>query len=183
MDGGSGLNIMYAETLDTMKISRTQLHPSGAPFHNIVAGKRALPLGQIDLSVTFGDPSNFRKETLTFEVVRFRGTYHDVLGLPCYAKFMAIPNYTYLKLKMPGPNRVITVHTTYQHAYECDMECCEYGKAIIESEALAIELEARIKETPNPKWTTGSFEPSKGVKEFPLTPTTLTARLCALAPP
>jgi hypothetical protein len=96
---------------------------------------------------------------------------------------MAILNYTYLKLKMPGPNGVITIHTTYQHAYECDVECCEYAKAIIESEALAIELEARIKETPNPKWTIGSFEPAKGVKEFPLTPAALTARLCALAPP
>jgi len=26
---------------------------------------------------------------------------------PCYAKFMAIPNYTYLKMKMPGPKGVI----------------------------------------------------------------------------
>jgi hypothetical protein len=113
MDGGSGLNIMYAETLDAMGISRTELCPSGAPFHSIVPRKRALPLDQIDLSVTFGDPSNFRKETLTFEVVGFCGTYHAVLGWPCYVKFMAIPNYTYLKLKMPGPNEIITVHTTY----------------------------------------------------------------------
>jgi hypothetical protein len=64
MDGGSGLNIMYAETLDAMGISRTQLRPSKAPFHGIVPRKRALPLGQIDLSVTFGDPSNFRKGSL-----------------------------------------------------------------------------------------------------------------------
>jgi hypothetical protein len=40
-----------------------------------------------------------------------------VLGRPCYAKFMAVPNYTYLKLKMPGPNGVITVGSTYRHAY------------------------------------------------------------------
>jgi hypothetical protein len=33
-----------------------------------------------------------RKETLTFEVVGFRGTYHAVLGRPCYAKFMVVPN-------------------------------------------------------------------------------------------
>jgi hypothetical protein len=39
MDGGSGLNIMYAKTLDAMKISQTQLHPSGAPFHGIVPEK------------------------------------------------------------------------------------------------------------------------------------------------
>jgi hypothetical protein len=64
---------------------------------------------------------------------------------------MAILNYTYLKLKMLGPNRVITVHTTYQHAYKCDVECCEYAEAIIESKALAAELEACLKEAPDPK--------------------------------
>jgi hypothetical protein len=165
MDGGSGLNTMYAETLNAMGISRTQLRPSGAPFHGIIPGKRALPLGQIDLPVTFGDPSNFRKETLTFEVVGFHDTYHVVLGRPCYAKFMAIPNYTYLKLKMSGPNRVITVHTTYQHTYECDVECCEYAEAIIESKALAVDLEARLSEIPDPKHSTSSFEPIEGVKE------------------
>jgi hypothetical protein len=170
MDGDSGLNIMYAKTLDAMGISRTQLHPSQAPFHGIVLRKRALPLEQIDLSITFGDPSNFRKETLTFEVVGFRSTYHAVLGRSCYAKFMAILNYTYFKLKMLGPNEVITIHTTYQHAYECDVECCEYAEPIIESEALTIELEARLKEAPNPKRSTGSFEPTEGVKEVPLDP-------------
>jgi hypothetical protein len=49
-----------------------------------------------------------------------------VLGRPCYAKFMAVPNYTYLKLKMSGPNGVITIGSTYRHAYECDVECVEY---------------------------------------------------------
>jgi hypothetical protein len=55
-----------------------------------------------------------------------------VLGRPCYAKFMAVPNYTYLKLKMSGPNRVITVGPTYRHAYECDVECVEYAEALAE---------------------------------------------------
>jgi hypothetical protein len=41
---------------------------------------------------------NFRTETLTFEVVGFSGTYHAILGRPAYAKYMAMPNYTYLKL-------------------------------------------------------------------------------------
>jgi hypothetical protein len=76
-------------------------------------GKQAKPLGQINLPVTFGDPSNFRMETLTFEVVRFHGTYHAILGHPCYTKFMAVPNYTYLKIKMPGPRGVITGGTSF----------------------------------------------------------------------
>jgi hypothetical protein len=177
MDGGSNLNIMYAETLDAMRISRTQLHPSGAPFHGIVQGKRALPLRQIDQPVTFGDPSNFKKETLTFEVVGFHDTYHSMLGRPCYAKFMAIPNYTYLKLKMSGPNGVITVRTTYQHAYVCDVECYEYTKAIIEFKALAVDLEACLSEVPDPKWSTGSFKPVEGVKEVPLDPSSSDSRI------
>ena len=52
-------------------------------------------------------------DTLTFEVVRFHGTYHVILGRPCYAKFMAVPNYTYLKLKMTGLHGVITISTSF----------------------------------------------------------------------
>ena len=50
----------------------------------------------------FGNRANFCSEVLTFEV-DFPGSYHAILGRPCYTKFMAIPNYTYHKLKMPGP--------------------------------------------------------------------------------
>jgi hypothetical protein len=71
------------------------------------------PLRQIDLPITFGTPSNYRRETLTFEVVGFHGTYHAILGCPCYAKFMAVPNYTYVKLKIPGPKGVITIGTSF----------------------------------------------------------------------
>ena len=75
--------------------------------------KQAMPLRQINLPITFGDPSNYRMETLTFKVVEFHGTYHAILGCPCYAKFMAVPNYTYLKLKMSGPCGVITISTSF----------------------------------------------------------------------
>ena len=55
MDGGSGLNIMYAKTLDEMGVDQARLHPTQAPFHGIMPRKQAMPLGQIDLNVTFGD--------------------------------------------------------------------------------------------------------------------------------
>ena len=63
------------------------------------------------------------------------------MGRPCYAKFMAIPNYTYLKMKMPGPKGVITVGSSFEHAYECDVECVEHAKALAVDEALAADLE------------------------------------------
>jgi hypothetical protein len=93
-----------------------------------------------------------------------------VLGRPCYAKFMVVPNYTYLKLKMPGPNGVITVSSTYRHAYECDMECVEYAEALAESEALIADLENLSKEAPDAKRHAGNFEPAETVKSVPLDP-------------
>ena len=35
---------------------------------------------------------------------------------------MAIPNYTYLKLKMPGPHGIITIGGDLQQAYLCEWE-------------------------------------------------------------
>ena len=84
----------------------------------------------------FGDRANFRSEVLTFEVVDFLGSYHAILGRPCYTKFMAVPNYTNLKLKMPGPNGVITVGSTFSHAFTCDREHYELTTAIINSSEL-----------------------------------------------
>jgi hypothetical protein len=101
MDGGSNLNILYTHTLRLMGIVLDQLRPSTTPFHGVAPGKRVQPLGTIDLPVWLDTPGNFCKETLTFEVVGFRDAYHAILGFLCYAKFMAVPNYTYLNMKMP----------------------------------------------------------------------------------
>jgi hypothetical protein len=83
---------------------------------------------------------------------------------------MVVPNYTYLKLKMPGPNGIITVGSTYRHAYECDMECVEYAEALAESEALIADLERLSKEAPDAKQHAGNFEPAEAVKSVSLDP-------------
>ena len=137
MDGGSGLNILYVDTLDAMRIPWLELRPVSSPFHGVILGMQAYPLGQIELPVTFGDRANFCSEVLTFEVVDFLGSYHAILGRPCYAKFMAIPNYTYFKLKIPGPNGIITVGSTFSHAYTCDREHFELATAVINSVELS----------------------------------------------
>jgi hypothetical protein len=161
MDGGSGLNIVYAETLGLLRVDLV-LGPDGR-----CAFPRDRPR---EARSTPRTTHIFRKETLTFEVVGFPGTYHAVLGRPCYAKFKAVPNYTYLKLKMSGPNGVITVGPTYQHAYECDVECVEYAEALAESEALIADLESLSREAPDVKRHAGNFEPAETVKSVPLDP-------------
>ncbi|XP_066346119.1 uncharacterized protein [Miscanthus floridulus] len=130
--------------------------------------KQAVPLGQIDLPVTFGNPTNYRTETLTFEMVGFYGTYHAILGRPCYAKFKA--NYTYLKLKMLGPSGVIAIGTSFQHAYECEVKCCKHAATIIASKELAAIKEEVVEEAPDPKRPAESFEPIEGAKEVLIDP-------------
>ena len=126
--------------------------------------------GQIDLPFTFGDQSNYRIETLTFDVVGFSGTFRAILGRPCYVKFMAVPNYTYLKLKMPGPRRVITVGTSFQRAYECEVECCGHVAAVVASREIAALREEVAKKMPDVKKSTGSFESAEGSKEVLVDP-------------
>jgi FtsZ-interacting cell division protein YlmF len=74
------------------------------------------------------------------------------------------------KLKMSGPNGVITVGPTYQHAYECNVECVEYAEALAESEALIVDLESLSKEAPDAKRHAGKFKPAETVKSVPLDP-------------
>ena len=83
---------------------------------------------------------------------------------------MAVPNYTYLKLKMPGPYGVITIDTSFQHAYECEVECCKHTVAIVASNELAAIREEVIKEVPDPKQPVGSFEPIERAKKVLIDP-------------
>jgi hypothetical protein len=171
MDGGSSLNILYAHTLRLLGIGLDQLRPSTTSFHGIAPGKRIQPLGQIDLPVWFGTSANFRKETLTFEVVGFRGAYHTILGQPYYAKFMAVPNYTYLKMKMPGPNDVITVGSSIEHAFDCDVECVEHAEALALDEALVASMEKLVNEDLDSTTKhASSFEATEQTKEVLLDP-------------
>ncbi|XP_066385064.1 uncharacterized protein [Miscanthus floridulus] len=139
-----------------------------------------MPLRQIDLPITFGDQFNYRTETLTFVVVGFPETFHAILGRPCYAKFMAIPNYTYLKLKMRGPHGVITVGTSFQRAYECEVECCGHATTIIASGELAALKEDVIEEASDTKKLTRSFESTEGSKGVLIDPSSFEGKMVCI---
>jgi hypothetical protein len=96
-----------------------ELHESDTPFFGIVPTKGEYPLGHIYMLVTFGTPENYRTEFLRFEVANFNCGYNAIIGRPGLVKFMAIPHYTYMILKMPGPQGIITVRADFQGAAEC----------------------------------------------------------------
>jgi hypothetical protein len=45
MDGGSCLNVIYAETLRLLRIDLSSVRAGAAPFHGIIPGKHVQPLG------------------------------------------------------------------------------------------------------------------------------------------
>jgi hypothetical protein len=104
------------------------LTPSRAPFYSIILGNVATPLGSVALPVTFGMKDNYRTEYIKFEVADFELSYHAILGRPALAKFMAVPHYVYLLLKMPGKTGVLTFHGDLK-SYDCDQEVIEYATA------------------------------------------------------
>ena len=83
---------------------------------------------------------------------------------------MAILNYTYLKLKMPGPHGVITIGTSFQRAYECEVECYGHATGIVASGELATLKEEVTEEAPDAKKSTGSFESAEGSKQVLIDP-------------
>jgi hypothetical protein len=99
-------------------------------------------------------------------VVGFSETYHAILGRPAYAKFMVVPNYTYLTLKIPRLKGIITVGPTYQCAYECNAECFQFAEATIRSERLHAEPRSEDQDVPeSSKHAACSLEPAKDVKD------------------
>jgi hypothetical protein len=111
IDGGSGLNVLFTKTLKKMKLDMTHmLTKSTSPFYGIIPGSAAIPLGSVVLPVTFGESrDNYRTEYIKSEVADFEMSYHAILGRPAITKFMAVPHYTYLVLKMPSPASVLSL--------------------------------------------------------------------------
>jgi hypothetical protein len=116
VDGGSSINVAFPRTLLVLGVTLKELHVSDTPFFGIVPTEGEYPLGHIYMSVTFGTPENYRIEFLKFEVASFDYGYNAIIGRPGLAKFMAIPHYTYMILKMPGPQGIITVRADFQGA-------------------------------------------------------------------
>jgi hypothetical protein len=122
MDAGSGINLIYARTLKAMCISLESIKPTDCSFHRIVPGGANFPLGKIELDICFGNSNNYRREKLEFEVMDWPSQYHAILGRLAFAKFMAVPHYAYLTLKIPGSKGTITVQGSFEVSNTCDKE-------------------------------------------------------------
>jgi hypothetical protein len=128
IDGGSGLNLIFSSTLRKMGLDfKDMLVPRKSPFYGIVPSNTAHPLGTVVLPVTFGTRENYRTEFIKFEVANFESSYHAILGRPALAKFMAVPHYVYLLLKMQRLSGVVTLRGDLKKPYDYNQEAIQYA--------------------------------------------------------
>jgi hypothetical protein len=172
IDGGSRLNVLFTKALKKMKLDITHmLTKSTSPFHGIVPGNAVIPLGLVVLPVTFEETrENYRTEYIKFEVADFETSYHAILGRPVIAKFMVVPHYTYLVLKMPSPAGVLLLQGDLKISFDCDTEAVELvatnqvPNAMMEIYAASKKLAPTKLEIPEKSDTANKPQPSDEVQ-------------------
>jgi hypothetical protein len=161
-----------------LKIKPKHLLPSRTVFHGIVPGLSHSPIGKIKIDVLFGDKDHFRREPIWFEVVDLESPYHALLDRPALAKFMAVPHYAYLKMKMPSAKGVITISGDYQKSSDCATASSRLAESLViaAEKRLLDQVVAMASKQPDmshdPKESEaeGSFKPAKETKKIPLDP-------------
>nr|CAD39484.2 OSJNBa0039G19.13 [Oryza sativa Japonica Group] len=100
-------------------------------------------------------------------------TFHAILARPALAKFMAVPHYTHMMMKMPGPRGVISLRSDIKQAVTCDKESCEMAQireiTLAREEIRLAASTATEGEVPATK-TSKSGEGNAKTKKIPLDP-------------
>jgi hypothetical protein len=169
IDGDSSINLLYRSSLEKLGIPLAQLKPSRLTFHGIVHGHSCTPLGKVQLEVLFGKKGNSRREPIWFEVVDISSPYHAPLGRPALAKFMAVPHYAYLKMKLPGPRGVITVSGSFKKSLACAKESSQLAEALViveEKRQLLYRVDLAQQDAPVRQSPVEQFKPANDTKKI-----------------
>ena len=136
--GGAGLNILSVETFNNLQVPYDQLQPT-KPFSGVTDGSTT-PIGQVRLSITFGQRKNYRTKLSDFDVAHIRLPYNAILGYPALAKFMAVTHHGYNVLKMPGSGDIIMVACDEKDAV-CSLEPAYQAAAVENPDGEVIRLQ------------------------------------------
>ncbi|XP_066333841.1 uncharacterized protein [Miscanthus floridulus] len=98
---------------------------------------------EIENSPPVSTASNFHVEHIKFYVADFNTAYHTILGHPALAKFMAIPHYAYLVLKMTLSTGVLALWDNLSIAYAYETE----SLSLTEATDLSIQMASKVNDT------------------------------------
>jgi hypothetical protein len=169
IDGGSSINLLYRSSMEKLGIPLAQLKPSRLTFHSVVHGHSCAPLGRVQLEVLFGKKGNNRRDPIWFEVVDISSPYHALLGRPALAKFMVVPHYAYLKMKLPGPRGMITVSGCFKKSLACAKASSQLAEALViaeEKQQLLHRVELTQQDVPARQSPVEQFKPGNDTNKI-----------------
>jgi hypothetical protein len=112
----------------------------------------------------FDTADHFCTDYVNFVVADFEGTYHAILGRPVITKFMVIPHYRYLVLKMPTEKGVLTLRGNVFVVYTCEEDSFRIAEAHDLSLCMAATMMGAKKTPPNQLEISELEAPRKSIK-------------------
>ena len=111
-------------------------------------------------------------------MVDLESPYHSLLGRPALAKFMAVPHYAYLKMKMPSTKGILTVVGDYKKSSACTTDSSRLAESlVIAAEKRLLDRvvamagkKPKMSSIPKESEVEGSFKTAKETKKIPLDP-------------
>ncbi|GJZ29123.1 reverse transcriptase domain-containing protein [Tanacetum coccineum] len=93
----------------------TQTHTELVGF----SGEQLLPIGKIELEVTFGNEGLCRRTMMKFTVVQASSPYNVILGRTWMRELRAISSTTHAMMKFPTPRGIATLVSRIAAIFEC----------------------------------------------------------------
>ena len=118
IDNGSSTDIIFASAFDKMGIGREKIEPVNAYLCGF-SRERVLPLGSIQLGLTFGDLPCQATRTVRFLIVDAPLACNMLLERPSLNTIRAIPSAYHMVIKFPTVNGVGMVRGNQRIAREC----------------------------------------------------------------
>lgn len=102
VDCGSGVDILYADTLELMELPDKTLRPYNRLLHGF-ANEKVTPEGRIYLPVTVGTAPRQATVFSDFVVMVCKGPspYNAIIGRPIIHRLRAVPSTYYQVMKFP----------------------------------------------------------------------------------
>ena len=118
VDNGSSTDIIFTLDFNKMGIRREKLEPVSTHLRGF-SREKILPLGSIQLVLTFGDPLCQATTTIRFLIVDAPSTYNVLLGRPSLNAIKATFFAYHMVIKFPTINEVGMVRGNQRVAKDC----------------------------------------------------------------
>jgi hypothetical protein len=115
VDTSSAPDIIFSKALKQMQEPKDKIQDSAFPLCDF-GGQQVMALGKLAMPITFGYVNNTRTKEVVFEIVDMDLPYYGIIERGTLNIFEAILHSTYIYMKIPSNQGVISVYGSQEAA-------------------------------------------------------------------